>query len=271
MYHGVDFSGAARPGDDIWLASAEPTSGGLRVTACRSAQDAFDATGRADVLAALRGWLAAATGTVGLDVSFGLPRAVLPAVDDWPAALVWVAREFHAADARAMQTALKERARASDADGVELKRATDGPTGASSPYSFITRYQTLHALRDLLAPLVLAKRVCVAPMVPCPGAMARTRLCEVYPASTLRALELPDERYKGGTHDGERERRQEIVAGLRAWGVELDDATAATLVAEGGGDALDSVVGVVAVARAAADGFAVDPSRYDPLEGYIYV
>ncbi len=270
MYHGVDFSGAARPGDDIWLASAVPVDDGIRVTGCRSAREAFDATGRVDVLRALRGWLAAADGTVGLDVSFGLPRAVLPAVADWPATLAWVAREFHGVDGKAMQTALKARARASDVDGVELKRATDSPTGASSPYSFITRYQTLHALRDLLAPLVLGDRVCVAPM--CPGDdPTRTRLCEIYPASTLRALDLPDERYKGGTHDGERDRRAEIVDGLRSWGVELGAATAETLVADGGGDALDAVVGTVAVTRAAESDFAVDDSRYDPLEGYIYV
>lgn len=270
MYHGVDFSGAARPGDDIWLASARPTDGGVRVTDCRSAREAFDATDRADVLRALGGWLVAAEGTVGLDVSFGLPRPLLPPLDDWPATLAWVAREFHGADGKGMQAALKERARASDADGVELKRATDGPTGASSPYSFITRYQTLHALRDLLAPLVLSGRVRVAPMCPDDDS-GLPRLCEVYPASTLRALGLPDERYKGGTHEGERERREDIVAGLRAWGVALDDATAATLVDEGGGDALDAVVGAVAVARAAENGFEVDESRYDPLEGYIYV
>jgi hypothetical protein len=241
------------------------------VTACRSARTAFGATGRVDVLRALRRWVAEADGTVGLDVSFGLPRPLLPAVDDWSATLAWVAREFHGADGKEMQAALKRRARASDADGVELKRATDGPTGASSPYSFITRYQTLHALRDLLVPLVLSGRVRVPPMVPLPDEPSRTRLCEVYPASTLRALALPDERYKGGTHDGERARRDTIVDGLRAWGVELDDATAATLVAEGGGDALDSVVAAVAVARAHESEFAVDASRYDPLEGYIYV
>jgi hypothetical protein len=267
VYHGVDFSGAARPGDDIWLASAEPAGDGIHVTACRSAREAFDATGRADVLRALRRWLADADGTVGLDVSFGLPRAVLPALEDWPATLAWVAREFHGADGKGMQSTLKQRARASHVDGVELKRATDGPTGASSPYSFITRYQTLHAVRDLLAPLVLGDGVSVAPM--CPG--DEPRLCEVYPASTLRALDLPDERYKGGTHEGERDRRERIVAGLRAWGVDLDEGTAETLVAEGGGDALDSVVAAVAVARAAESGFAVDESRYDPLEGYIYV
>ncbi|MFB6118385.1 DUF429 domain-containing protein [Halosegnis sp.] len=266
MYHGVDFSGAARPGDSIWLASAVPSDDGIRVQACRSARAAFDATDREPVLRALREWLAGADGAVGLDVSFGLPRPLLPSVPDWSAALAWVADEFADTDAREMQAALKERARASDADGVELKRRTDGPTGASSPYSFITRYQTLHGLRDVLAPLVATDRVTVAPMT---GRDAP--LCEVYPAATLRALDLPAERYKGGTHDGERARRERILAGLRAWGVDLSAETEETALADGGGDALDAVVAAVAVARAAEAGFAVDESRYDPLEGYIYV
>lgn len=261
MYHGVDFSGAARPGDDIWLATIREG----RVTACRSAGEAFDATGRDAVLAALREWLATAAGPVGLDVSFGLPRALLPPLDDWPAFLAWFRDEFAGADGRSMQTALKERARAGDADGVELKRATDGPVGASSPYSFITRYQTLHGIRDVLAPLVLAGRASVEPLAPGDA----PTLCEIYPASTLRALGLPDERYKGGTHEGERSRRETIVAGLRE-SVDIDDETAAVLVSEAGGDALDSVIGAVAVARAAESDFAIEPERYDPLEGYIY-
>ena len=268
MYHGVDFSGAAKPADDIWLASATPTTDGLRVEACRSAATAFDASGRdrSVVLASLRDWLADADGPVGLDVSFGLPRPLLPAVDDWRAFLDWFADAFVGKDAREMQTALKERARESAADGVELKRVTDRPTGASSPYSFITRYQTLHGIRDVLAPLVRERGVAVAPM-----ATGDDPLCEIYPASTLRALGLPDEKYKGGTHEGERARRATIVDGLREWGVELDDATATTLVEEGGGDALDAVVGTVAVARAVEREFDTNPDRYDPLEGYIYV
>ncbi|MFC7177169.1 DUF429 domain-containing protein [Halosegnis marinus] len=259
-FHGVDFSGAARPGDDIWLATVADG----RVTACRSAREAFDATGRDDVLGALREWLATADGPVGLDFSFGLPRALLPPLDDWPAFLAWFRDEFADADGRTMQTRLKDRARAGATDGVELKRATDGPVGASSPYSFITRYQTLHGVRDVLAPLVLDGRAGVEPLAPADG----PTLCEIYPASALRALDLPDERYKGA-HAGERARRERIVAGLREH-VRLDDATADLLVAEGGGDALDAVVAALTVSRVAEAGFAVDADRYDPLEGYIY-
>ncbi|RNJ26722.1 DUF429 domain-containing protein [Halosegnis longus] len=268
MYHGIDFSGAARPGDDIWLASARPTGDGLRLDACQSASERFDTTGREAVLDALRAWLADVEGVAGLDVSFGLPRVLVPAdaSESWRAFLRWFAATFADADGKSMQAALKQRARASDADGIELKRLTDGPTGASSPYSFITRYQTLHGIRDVLAPLVLDGQVSVEPMAPSEG----PTLCEIYPAATLGGLGLPDEQYKGNKHDGERARREQIVAGLREWGVAMDDALAARLVDESGGDALDAVVGTVAVARAVEDDFAVEEERYDPLEGYIY-
>ena len=268
MYHGIDFSGAARPGDDIWLASARPTDDGLRVDSCVSAGERFGVTGREAVLDALRAWLAEVEGVAGLDVSFGLPRALVPtdARDSWPAFLRWFAATFIEDDGKSMQADLKERARASGVDGIELKRRTDGPTGASSPYSFITRYQTLHGIRDVLAPLVLDGQVGVAPMAP----SEESTLCEIYPAATLRALGLPDEQYKGNKHDGERTRREEIVAGLREWGVAMDGALVERLVDESGGDALDAVVGTVAVARAVEHEFAVEEERYDPLEGYIY-
>lgn len=269
VYHGIDFSGAARPAADIWIASARPTDDGLRIERCASAGERFGVTDRAAVLTALRTWLVERDGVAGLDFSFGLPRVLVPrdARGSWSSFLRWFAAAFADSDGKAMQTDLKERARASDSDGVELKRETDGPTGASSPYSFITRYQTLHGVRDVLAPLVLGDRVGVEPMAPTESGPT---LCEIYPAATLRALGLPDERYKGGTHENERPRRKEIVAGLRAWGVTMDDGLADRLIAETGGDALDSVVGTVAVARAVANGFQPESARYDPLEGCIY-
>jgi hypothetical protein len=293
--HGVDFSGSAEPGADIWLVSgecpAEGTAGGdgvttkngdleLRVTAARPASEAFDATDREPVLDGLRRFLrgeheaATARQVTGLDCSFGLPATVVPdevaGTGDWAAALAWVREAFADADGRSFQTALKERARASDADGVELKRATDGPTGASSPYSFITRYQTLHGLRDLLGPLVERDAVAVPPMVPS-DSVDGPSLVEVYPAATLRDLGLPDRKYKDDRYPEARDRRERILDGLLARGVRLDGVSRERLLADSGGDALDALVGAVAVARNLPTDLAVDRTRYDPVEGYIYV
>jgi hypothetical protein len=297
--HGIDFSGSAEPGDDIWIVSGwspggerpDARGGGrdggpgasrdidLRVTDARPASEAFGVTGREPVLRSLREFVrgaaedAQARQVTGLDCSFGLPRPVLPAgvtaSDDWRATLDWVRETFADDDARSFQSALKERARASDAEGVELKRATDGPTGASSPYSFITRYQTLHGLREVLSPLVARDEVGVPPMATRND--ERPSLVEVYPAGTLRDLGLPDRRYKDDrATPGARARRERILDGLLDRGVCLDGVPRERLLADSGGDALDALVGAVAVARN-LDGFAVDEARYDPIEGYIYV
>ena len=267
--HGVDFSGASEPGERVWLATAEPTDGGIRVTACRSAREAFDVSGRTAVLAELRSFPDEGD-VVGVDASFGLPRAVLPdpvaASDDWREAVRWAAEAYADADALAAQADWKDRARASDADGVELKRRTDGPTGANSPYSFVTRYQTFHAMRDLLAPLLGS--VSVPPMVPDDG--DGPTLIEVYPAATLRDFSLPDRKYKEPGRAA-RERRERILTGLREWGVALPERFEDRVLDDADGDALDSLVAAVATARAVESGFAVEEGRYDPVEGYIYV
>ncbi|MFB6205669.1 MAG: DUF429 domain-containing protein [Haloglomus sp.] len=285
--HGVDFSGSAEPGNDIWLVSGRCSTDGapqrvdLQVTAARSASEAFGATERNAVLRGLRRFIRGADErtsdpqVTGLDCSFGLPRAVLPdavaETDVWRATLEWVRETFSGADASEFQSALRARARASDADGVDLKRATDHATGASSPYSFITYYQTLHGLRDLLWNVVRQDDVVVSPMVS-PPAREQPTLVETYPAATLRDLDLPDQTYKDDArHPGARERRERILDGLLDRGVVLDGVSRQQLLGDAGGDALDSLVCAVAVARNASTAFTVDDSRYDPVEGYIYV
>ena len=265
--HGVDFSGASEPGESIWITTAEPTNDGIEVTGCRSAREAFDATGRDDVLAALRSFPDDGE-VMGVDASFGLPRSVLPdrvaASDDWRETIRWAAAEYADGDALAAQADWKDRARESDADGVELKRRTDGPTGANSPYSFITRYQTFHAMRDLLAPVL--DSVSVEPMIPRDG----PTLIEVYPAATLRSLGLPDRKYPEPGAES-REKRERILAGLCEWGVALPGEFEERILGDADGDALDSLVAAVATVRAVESGFAVEEGRYDPVEGYIYV
>ena len=141
-----------------------------------------------------------------------IPSASAPllpaAVDDWVDAVAWFREEFDGADADGMRETLKDRARECEGDGVELKRRTDRAVRANSPYSFITYYQTLYGLRELLGPAVADGAVSVPPMQP---AGERTVL-EVYPAGTLRRLETVDEGYKEPT-DEAAAARAEILAG----------------------------------------------------------
>lgn len=268
---GVDFSGSRRPGEDIWIATGQLEGDRLRIERCRSAAERFDGAGREPMLRALRRTLERSDGATGLDVSFGLPAELLPdRIEGWRGATRWFAAAFADADAPAMRERLKSTARSLPGEGVELKRRTDRTVGANSPYSFITYYQTLYGIREVLAPLVEPGSVSVPPM----DAPGERNAIEVYPAGTLRRLGTVDTGYKDGA-DGAAAKRREILdrlSGTDAGGivVDLPASVRDTAVGEPGGDALDSVVAAVATARAARAGFGTD-RPYDDREGYIYV
>jgi hypothetical protein len=266
---GVDFSGAAEPGEDIWITEGRLDGRTLELTTCEPAAERFGTRGREAILSSLVDLLGKTPGTTGIDVSFGLPVALLPDdVAEWPDAVRWFAETFADADAPAMREGLKKRARASDEDGVELKRRADDAVDANSPYSFITYYQTLHGVRDVLAPLVAAEAVRVPPMQS-PG---RRNIVETYPAGTLRRLGTVDTQYKEGGEEAV-DRRAEILRVLESdrgdITVSLDAETREIALQAPGGDALDSLVAAVATARAVREGFATGYDYCD-YEGYIY-
>ncbi|CCQ36611.1 uncharacterized protein Nmlp_2444 [Natronomonas moolapensis 8.8.11] len=268
---GVDFSGGRRPGEDIWITSGRLEADRLCIERCQSAAERFDETGRGPILRALRRTLGRSDGVTGLDVSFGLPAELLPdRIEGWHGATRWFATAFADADASAMRERLKSAARSLPGERIELKRRTDRTVGASSPYSFITYYQTLYGIREVLAPLVEAGSVSVPPM----DAPGERNAIEVYPAGTLRRLGTVDTEYKNGA-DGAAAKRREILDRLSApdageSAVELPEPVRETATDEPGGDALDSVVAAVSAARAARSGFGTD-RPYDDREGFIYV
>jgi hypothetical protein len=268
--YGVDFSGARDAGEATWLAAATTGDGGLHVERCRPLSALAGTADRGPALATLRERLQDAD-AAGLDFSFGLPAPVHDA-ESWPEFLRWFPGEFD--DPEEMRTRCRERTEyRTDGERSFVGRTTDDPLGASSPYHWLVAHQTFHGVRDVLGPLVTDGAVTVEPMQDRESeADERPVLCEVYPAATLRALDLPAERYKdsdAGDRGAYAERRERIVAGLP------DDVTLAGPVEtaaldDEGGDALDAVVAAFAAYRAAADGFATD-REYHPVEGYIYV
>ncbi|WP_255150657.1 DUF429 domain-containing protein [Halorarius halobius] len=265
--HGVDFSAARSAGEKLWLASADDDGERLRVERVRPAADAYGPD-REAAHAGLRAFVrdCEADAAVGLDCSFGLPRAVADA-ESWRALVDGFGDRFDAVD-RLKGDCAERAKRRTGGERTYLKRATDARTGAQSPYHWLVAAQTFYGIRDVVAPL--ASEVSVEPMAPSPDA---TSLLEAYPAATLRALGLPSRRYKNdGDHPGAHERRETILEGLREWGVSLANGVERVLLDDTGGDALDAVVAAVATARAAREEFAVeDTDAYDPLEGYIYV
>ncbi len=267
---GVDFSGSSSPGTDIWIAEGRCIDGRLRVERCQPAVDRFGVTDRVPVLRELRTLLASAEGTTGLDFSFGLPAPLLPErVETLTGGIEWFVGTFDGG-ADDMRDRLKKRARALPGDGVELKRRTDRTVGANSPYSFITYYQTLYGIREVLWPLVSEGAVRIPPVDPA----GSRNVIEIYPAGTLRRLGTVSREYKAGTDDA-RSRRERIVERLtdpETGGPELDvsEPVRRRAIDDSGGDALDSVIAAAATARAVAREF--DPeSGFDEREGYIYV
>ncbi len=275
---GVDFSGAAAAGEKTWVATGEAstgTDGTLRLDACAPLAERVGTADRDPCLRALVDLLREGD-VAGLDVSFGLPRAVHDR-DAWTDLVEWVGGAF--ADADDLSGTCAERTReATGGDRTYLKRATDEHRGATSPYHWLVAHQTFHGLRDVLAPLVAGGGVAVAPMdvgtdAGCAGRLPPERpvVCETYPAATLRRLGLPDTRYKDDAkHSGAPERRERTVEGL-ATGTPLSLAPDVRdrALADSGGDALDACLAALAAHRAWRDGFATT-GEWHPVEGHIY-
>lgn len=260
--YGVDFSGARRAGHACWLAEATAERERLRVRDCRSAADRFGVAERAPCLGRLREFLRGA-GVVGMDFPFGLPAAV-HGRDTWEESLEWVATAATGADDFEEVCV----SRAEGHDRTYLLRETDGPVGAKSPYHWLVSAQTFHGIRDVLAPLSRTDAVAARPMQRSDA--GETPLCEVYPAATLAALDLPAAEYKDDDASA-RERRHTIVEGLEAeTRIEFADGVRGVLLDDAGGDALDSVVAALATDRARRADF--DPDRpWEPTECHIFV
>lgn len=263
MYHGVDFSGAAQAGHNIWIAEATPTDDELHVESCESAADRFGVAERAPCLGQLTAFLREAE-TVGLDFPFGVPATVHDC-ETWESSVEWVATA--ATDADEFQATCRSRAReVTDGERADLRRETDGPVGALCPYGSHVWKQTFFGIRDVLAPLADTDDVTIRPM----QGSGDVSLCEVYPAATLAQCDLPAAEYKNGSETA-RDRRRTIVDGLETeTPLAFSQGVRAELIDDAGGDALDAVVAALATYRAQRTGF--EPDRpWDPAEGHIYV
>ncbi|PSP74820.1 hypothetical protein BRC86_04875 [Halobacteriales archaeon QS_3_64_16] len=271
VIHGVDFSGARQAGGKIRIATGV-LDDGLRIERCRSVAETIGTPQRGPALEYLREFLAGERrAVVGLDFSFGVPHELMDA-EDWRAFV----QDFDFESVEAMTDTYVGRTRKrTDGERTYLKRATDEETGASSPYGFVVAAQTYYGIQDVLRPLARDGRVSVLPMDD-PG-KSEPWLCEIYPAATLRDLGLPDETYKNdGKYPDARSRRERIVSSLREAGLSFaEEEIVETAIADSGGDALDSIVAAVAIARAFRENRLTAASdSYDDrrrLEGHIYV
>ena len=255
---GVDFSGAAKAGNLIWLAEVEPTAKGLSVISCEPAANLpGSAAARQSALAALRNFIAATPDAIfGCDFPFSLPRALIDEAD-WPSFIA----AFDHRDADAFRDHFHRRA-----NGREMKRRCDEL--ARTPwcaYNLRLRHQSFHGIGALLRPLVLADRAIVLPMQQPRG--DRPWLIETCPASLLIAIgHRPP--YKGRK---QKDVRSALVSELvgRELFRPLPAKIQRIVVDNAGGDALDSILAAVATA-AALKRIEAGKRDGDALEGWVY-
>jgi hypothetical protein len=137
-------------------------------------------------------------------------------------------------------------------------------------------YQTFFGLRDVLGPLRRARHTAILPFQYRRLAAARRVLVEACPTSTLKRLGLPHNNYKqpeGGPLTRKRLRtRRALLDGL-ARQVRFDAGQRRVMMRNGGGDALDAVIGALGAAQAwgAADHGAIARHPRYPREGRLYV
>jgi hypothetical protein len=289
--YGVDFSGAALAGRTTWVArcavvprarrsAGEPA---LRLESLDRLADLAGTAERGPALAHLVAMVRASRSALwAVDACFGLPESVLDAL--YPAPLGspgagWprLVREVAAWGGGAYAYGLEALAAARALGGpMHVRRAADAAARAPfDPYHYRIIYQTFHAIRDVARPLARAPETAVLPFqyARLPG--ARRVVMEACPASTLKRLALPHQRYKqpgGGPLTAERRRtRRDILAAL-AERVAFDDRARRRLMRDPGGDALDAVLAAAGAWHAwgAADHAAIARCPTARREGHLY-
>ncbi len=259
---GVDFSGAGDAGRKIWIAQARIAKGRLNVEACDSAATLFGCAPAAEPThrALVEFLREAGACAVGCDFPFSLHAAMVPG-RDWGVFLARFPRRYPTPEAFY---------RESHRRWGEARRACDRAARTPfAPNNLRLYRQTYHGLRDVLLPLVAARAACVLPL-------QRPRagvpwLLECCPASALKRLGLYLPAYKGAGRERAR-RRSGILWTLECRGdlVPLSACLRRTLVAQAGGDALDSLIAAWIAFQALLHPPPPAPPDWEPVEGYVF-
>jgi hypothetical protein len=262
---GIDFSGAEKAGDAIWIAEGHVDGERVCIERCCSAADLVDSgPERARCLPALVEFIAAQQRTIiGCDFPFSLPAPMMDGVG-WRAFALGLGGRFSSAD-----DFLRDCRRR--ANGREIRRACDRESRVPfAAYNLRIYRQTYHGIRDVLAPLLRASSAVMLPMET--ARRDRPWVIETCPASTLKHAGLYPS-YKGRTEVA-RAARRHIVNGLVQRGllVPLSRTLRRLAIENHGGDALDSMVAAMATGRAYRAGAFTDiiPSRHELVEGRVY-
>jgi hypothetical protein len=282
-YYGVDFSGARKAGDSLWVASLapvphrgrRPASPSFVLTSLHRMTTLCGTADRRPVLRALTEMVRASESALwGFDVPFGLPVELFPAGSTWAdqfAFLAGWADEAYACGLECVRRSMRWHGR------LHLRRATDAEAKAPfDAFHYRMIYQTFFGMRDVIGPLRRTRGTCVLPFQYRRLRTARRVLVECCPSSVLKKLALPHQNYKqpaGGPLTAKRRRTRHVILSRLAEFVHFPDRQRRVIMRNPGGDALDAVIAAVGAARAvaAADHRAIARHRRYRREGHLYV
>jgi hypothetical protein len=266
---GVDFSGAAEAGKNIWIARATVRRERLRLESLDRLGDLCGTTGRDSVLPSLVQMIRESGDAAwGIDFPFGLPIEL--GYPDWNAQLDHLRTWSDGAPAFGRHCVDIARRLGGK---LHIRRACDVDTPFDC-YHYRIIYQTFHGMRDVLAPLTGADGVCVLPFEVGRLRPHATIVAEACPGSTLRRLGLPFNNYKqtgGDQLDAKRRATRKIILeGLKPY-IELSPAQIGRTTRNLGGDALDAVIAAVGVFRSLNDATLAVMRKDDRArrEGYV--
>ncbi|WP_171468978.1 DUF429 domain-containing protein [Frigoriglobus tundricola] len=273
--YGVDFSGAKRAGDTIWVAELVPTKSSHRLVSLRSLTAICGTAERADALAHLVGMVRESEDALwGFDFPFGLPLELFPDGTPWHDHFTFLGawgEEAYACGLECVRRAVERFQR------KHLRRATDGEAKAPfDAFHYRMIYQTFYGMRDVIGPLRQTRGTAILPFHYPKLRRAKRVLVECCPGSVLKRVGAPHQNYKqpkGGPLTRKRRLTRHTILGWLAGEVRFDDRFRRVMMRNPGGDAMDAVIAAVGAARAvgAADHRAIARHPRYRLEGHLYV
>lgn len=269
---GVDFSGAALAGRNIWLAQCEVERSTLRLVSLDRLEDLAASAEREMAMRFLVEQILRSKAALwGIDFPFGLPIEL--GLGDWRAQLDLLSAWADSANAlgrHCCDLAMKAVGK------LHTRRITDVETRTPFDcYHYRIIYQTFHGMRDVLVPLLRDVDTCILPFAFDSLHSAKRVVVEACPGSTLRRLGLPFNRYKqskpGKVEAKYIATRKTILAGLEGK-IELDVKSVKVMLNNPGGDALDAVLAAVGVwdGWRAMDVAAMAAHPRYPREGFVF-
>lgn len=274
-FFGVDFSGAKRAGDYIWVAELTPRRKGFALTDLRSLTAYCGTSARSEALAYLVGLVLASDHALwGFDFPFGLPVELFPLGTPWADQFAFLAEWGEDAYGCGLECV---RRAAELLQRKHIMRASD--MEARTPfdcYHYRIIYQTFYGMRDVVNPLRHTVGTAVLPFQYRKLARAKRVVVECCPGSVLKRVGMPHQNYKqptGGPLTRRRRLTRHAILDWLADEVRIEDRHRRVMMRNPGGDAIDAVIAAVGAAKAveAADHRAIAKHPRYRHEGHLFV